>query len=126
MTFEKKSASTAEPSFYSSPGLPPSRNALVSLGLVDVVHQVRGGPRAASGGGGRRWLEGCIPVCLSTDRLPLTVRAAHPVDSGFFQDHVTPIPHLITPQWFEETDRALILQKNNVSFILSASKLAET
>ena len=47
-----------------------SRNTPISPGLADVVHRVRGGPQATSGGRRCIWLEGCAPVALCAGWLP--------------------------------------------------------
>ena len=113
MSFENNVGHDSRSLFLSPPDLPPSRNALVNMGMVDVVHRVRGGPRAASRG---RWpplAGGVHPSRPSTGRLPLTVRTADPAEFRFFQDLSPALPHLIALQLSDETERALILQKQD-------------
>ena len=89
---------------------PTVPNALVHPGLVDVVRRVRGGPRVAPAVGGRRWLEGCIPVAIYTSRLPGRLTQAKSIFPGSPSIHTL---HLIALRWSEQAGRALIQQKHN-------------
>ena len=59
---------------------PPSANTLLPLlGLVDVIHQLCGGLRAAPWSVGRRWLERCFPALCLLMGYPYA-QAGHPGD----------------------------------------------